>query len=228
MVRKTQTAKQPDKKPAKGKTGRKGEETKKRKAAGREIAPEKKIRRQLTTAEWRRIRIEYVKGKVTYRELGEKWGISAGTIRKRASNEGWGKKKRKLDTEVEQKVLERVCDARAREFELIARVNDELGAVLDNMLDFVRQQPPRKYEDLRGVESLSKAIAQVVETKRNLYNVPTETDKAKIEALREKNKLEREKWQSEVAEKAASKAQAAGTVFRVIVDGDDEEGPIDE
>ena len=183
----------------------------------------RKPRANLTTADWRKIRIEYVKGKTTYAKLAEKYGVTAGAIRKRASNEGWRKKKRNLDTKVEQKVLERVCDARAKEFELIARVNDRMGDVLDNLITFVQSQPPNKYDDLRGVESLTKAIAQVVQTKRDLYNVPTEIDRAKIEALRDKQKLEREKFAEEQAEKAASKQAAENTMIRVVIDGAEEE-----
>lgn len=183
---------------------------------------------QLTTAEWRKIRLEYVRGKTTYQKLAEKYGISASNIRKRAANEGWRKKKRNLDTKVEQKTLERLCDARAKEFELIAQVNDRMGEVLDNLITFVKSQPPNRYDDLRGVESLTKAIAQVVQTKRDLYNVPTEIDRAKIEALREKQKLEREKFAEEQAEKAASKQAAASTVFHVVIEGAEEEIALDE
>ena len=180
-------------------------------------------REPLTTAEWRKIRIEYVKGKTTYQKLADKYGVSASNIRKRASKEAWGKKKRNLDTKVEQKVLERVCDARAKEFELIAQVNDQMDTVLANLLKFVSDQPPKRYDDLRGVESLTKAIAQVVQTKRDLYNVPTEIDRAKIETLRDKQKLEREKFAAEEAEKAASKQAAEGTMFRIVIEGAEEE-----
>ena len=190
---------------------------------------------KLSAAQWRKMRIEYVKGNTTYQQLADKYNISASYIRKRASKEGWRKKRNDLDTKVEQKVLARVCDARAREFELIAQVNDRMDAVLDNLLQFISDQPPKKYDDLRGVESLTKAIAQVVETKRDLYNVPTEVDKAKIAALRDKQKLDREryklekqKFQQEQAEKAAAKQLAENTLIRVVIEGDEDGGPVDE
>ena len=189
----------------------------------------------LSAAQWRKMRIEYVKGNTTYKKLAEKYGVSQSTIRKRASNEGWREKRNKLDTKVEQKVLERVCDARAEEFMLIAHVNDQMDLVLDNLLAFVEAQPPKKYDDLRGVESLSKAIAQVVETKRNLYNVPTEVDKERIKALREKAKLDRarfklekKKYDDEQAERAAAKAMVENSIIRVIVEGDEDGEPMDE
>lgn len=216
-------------KPAKPETGKEKKKTAAPKAAKKQTPAKVKRKEPLTTAEWRRIRLEYIKGKTTYAKLAEKYGISASNIRKRASNEGWRKKKRTLDTKVEQKVLERVCDARAKEFELIAQVNDRMGEVLDNLITFVKSQPPNKYDDLRGVESLTKAIAQVVQTKRDLYNVPTEIDRAKIEALRDKAKLDREKFAEELAEKAAAKTAAEGTMIRVTIEGaDGEELVLDE
>ena len=183
---------------------------------------------KISAAQWRKMRIEYVKGKTTYKKLAEKYGISESYIRKRASKEGWRKKRNELDTKVEQKVLERVCDARAKEFELIARVNDQMDTVLANLLQFVSDQPPKKYDDLRGVESLTKAIGQVVAVKRDLYNMPTEAEKAKIESLREKAKLDRERWQDEQAEKAASKTAAESTVFKIVIEGNEEGAPLDE
>ena len=229
MARKPAEAKA--QKPTGKKTEKQSKPTKpepKKPATVKKAPAHKKRKQPLTTAEWRKIRIEYVKGKTTYQKLAEKYGISASNIRKRAANEGWRKKKRNLDTKVEQKVRERVCDARAREFELIAQVNDRMGQVLDNLINFVNSQPPNKYDDLRGVESLTKAIAQVVQTKRDLYNVPTEIDRAKIEALRDKAKLEREKFAEEQAEKAASKAAAENTMIRITIEGEEEEVSLDE
>lgn len=225
MARKpAETKKQTGRKPAAVRPA-KGKKTKKE---TQKPAEEQKARRQLTTADWRKIRIEYVKGKTTYEKLAKKYGAAASTIRHRASKEGWRKRKNKLDTKVEQKVLERVCDARAEEFLRIAQVNDRMDEVLGNLLDFVQQQPPKKYDDLRGVESLTKAIATVVQTKRDLYNMPTEIDRAKIEALRDKQKLEREKFAEEQAEKAASKAAAENTMIRVVIEGGDEGVALDE
>ena len=100
--------------------------------------------------------------------------------------------------------------------------------VLDNLVSFISQQPPSRYDDLRGVESLTKAINQVVAVKRDLYNMPSEADKAKIEALREKAKLDREKWKDEQAEKAASKTAAESTTIRIVIEGDEDGEPLNE
>ena len=149
------------------------------------------MKSRLTTADWRKIKVEYLKGKTTYKKLGEKYGVSESVVRKRASKEGWREQRNNFDTKVEQKVLERACDARAKEFETLAQVAEQVDAILVNVTNFIAQQPKATYEDLRGVESLTKAVAQAVDIRRNLYNIPNEVDKANIAAKNEANKLNR-------------------------------------
>jgi len=186
--------------------------------------PEKKPRRKpLTTAEWRKIRMEYVKGKTTFAKLAEKYHLTAGHIRKRASLEGWSKKKRDLDTKTEQKTIERVSDARARELERLVMISERVDDFLDETVKAFGQIKPRKYDELRGVESLTKAIQIAVQTKRDLYNLPNEADRAKIESLREKSRLDRERYEAEKAEKARMAAEAQNTMIRVVIEGGDGE-----
>ena len=68
----------------------------------------------------------------------------------------------------------------------------------------------------------------ISDTFLSLYNVPTEIDRAKIEALRDKTKLEREKFAEEQAEKAASKAAAENTMIRITIEGTEEDVALDE
>lgn len=193
---------------------------------------------RLTTADWRKIKVEYLKGKTTYKKLGEKYGVSESVVRKRASKEGWREQRNNFDTKVEQKVLERACDARAKEFETLAQVAEQVDAILVNVTNFIAQQPKATYEDLRGVESLTKAVAQAVDIRRNLYNIPNEVDKANIAAKNEANKLnrarlnlERKKYRDEMAEKAKLKQAAEGTMIKVVIenrDGSAGEAVLDE
>jgi hypothetical protein len=219
------TSRKPSAKPSGKQTEKPAEEKKPaaaRKPAKKAPEPVTRERRELTSAQWRKIRLEYVKGNTTYRELSEKYHVSIDTIGKHASKEGWRRRRKKLDEKVEEKTLLRVCDARAREFEKLAEINDNMSVALDSLVNFLVKNPEFMLKDLKGVEGISKAIAQIVQTKRDLYNLPNETEKAKIEGIREKIRLEREKFQEEQAEKAASKQAAEDTVFRIVVEGETE------
>lgn len=206
---------------------KRGRPTKAEKAAEEKRIQEARKHRELTTAEWRKIRMEYVRGKTTFAKLAEKYSLSAGYIRKKASLERWSEKKRKLDAKTEQKTIERVADARARELAKLMEIQDELDDVLDLTVKAFSELKPRKYDDARGLESLTKAINTAVQTKRDLYNLPNETDKAKIESLREKARLDRQRYEDEKAEKARMAAEAENTMIRVIVQGESG-APLDE
>jgi len=210
--------------PARKKRGR---PTKAEKAAEEQRIREAQKRRQLTTAEWRKIRTEYMKGKTTYAKLSEKYSISASVIRKRASSERWTDRKHKLDAKVEQKTVERVSDARARELARIAEIQEEVDDLLDATVKAIGTIKPEKFDDLRGLESLAKAVNMALMTKRDLYNLPNESERAKIESLREKARLDRQKYEDERAEKARLAAEAANTVIRIVYDGG-EGGALDE
>lgn len=183
-------------------------------------AKKRKTPKQLTPAEWRKIRIEYVKGKTTFAKLAEKYNVSSSNIRKRASLEHWTKKRSNLDAKVEQKTIERVAEARARELEKLAAISDRVDDILDAVVDAVGKLTVRKHDDMRGLESLTKAVQISLQTKRDLYSLPNETDRAKIESLREKAKLDRQRYEDEKAEKAKMAQAAANTMIRVVIEGE--------
>lgn len=219
-------AKKPEQKAA-APPRKRGRPTKAEKAAEEQRIKKARETRELTTAEWRKIRMEYVRGKTTFAKLAEKYSLNAGYIRRRASKERWTEKKRNLDAKTEQKTIERVADARARELSKLMEIQDELDEVLDLTVKAFSELKPKKYDDARGLESLTKAINTAVQTKRDLYNLPNETEKAKIESLREKARLDRQKYEDEKAEKAKLAAEAQNTMIRVIVQGESE-APLDE
>ena len=224
--KKKRTTKPPERpvtEPARKKRGR---PTKAEKAEQERKIREAQMHRQLTTAEWRKIRTEYIKGKTTYKKLSEKYSISASVIRKRASSERWTQRKNQLDTKVEQKTVERVAEARARELEKLAAIQEKVDDFLDAAVEAIGQVPLKKYDEMRGIESLTKAIQIAVQTKRDLYNIPNEADRAKIESLREKAKLDRQRYEDEKAEKAKMAQAAENTMIRVVIEG--EGGALDE
>ena len=129
---------------------------------------------------------------------------------------------------MEQKTIERVADARARELEKLAAISDRVDDILDAVVEAVGRLTVRKHDDMRGLESLTKAVQISLQTKRDLYNLPNETERAKIESLREKAKLDRQRYEDEKAEKAKMAKAAENTMIRVVIEGDNGGGALDE
>ena len=221
--RTTKPTERPVTEPARKKRGR---PSKAEKAAEEERIREAQKRRKLTTAQWRKIRNEYVNGKTTYAKLAEKYSLDPGYLRHRASSERWKEQKHKTDTKAAQKTVERVAEARARELEKLAAIQEKVDDFLDAAVAAIGQVPLKKYDEMRGIESLTKAIQIAVQTKRDLYNIPNEADRAKIESLREKARLDRQRYEDEKAEKAKIAQAAADTMIRVVIEG--EGGALDE
>ena len=105
-------------------------------------------------------------------------------------------------------------------------------AGLDSMLHFHVHEPEvvAKHLDafsgkVRGLLETARAHFREVDfcifSDHGMTPLTGETDiKAKIEALREKSKLEREKWKDEKAQREAGLKEAQNTVFKVVIEGD--------
>ena len=167
---------------------------------------------------WSKIRAEWLKGGTSYKKLGEKYGINAGTIRNRASNEGWGKAKLQIADKVMTETRDRVARARVNHLEKLMAANEALLDGLAQMAAEIQADPAKNLFDktgsLRNAESFAKAVAQAVATQRDLYRLPNMDQK-----------LAQSKWKAEQKEKKAQAKEISGTVVRILTE---EEVALDE
>lgn len=121
---------------------------------------------------WGKIKAAYLKGGVTYKELGEKYHVAEKTIRNRASKEGWKKDRDEIKTRTGQKLIERVSDARTREIESIFRATDKMGDVLDRLLDELTQmEGGRMIKSTKEMANVARAIGSITRAKRDLFTL---------------------------------------------------------
>lgn len=66
-------------------------------------------------ADWAAIRIAYVHGTDTMRELAEKRGVGASALMRRAAKEGWDAERKQKSAEVSKAAAETLTDSRASE-----------------------------------------------------------------------------------------------------------------
>jgi len=64
---------------------------------------------------WPEIRIDYIRGSETLRELAEKYGVSISTLKKRSMRERWSVLRNQYRTKVELETLERATSQDAEE-----------------------------------------------------------------------------------------------------------------
>ncbi len=186
--------------------------------------------------QWWRIRDAYLTKGMTYKELAEKYKLSERTIRNRASKEGWGKEKDKIETEARQEAHARAVRGRAEQLEKLIEANDLIIDSLLQMAGLVKDKPKfylmDEHQTLRNAESMTKAIQTAAMTQRDLHKLPTldQDMRKKEEAQRkreakEKLTIEREKWE---AEKLAKAGGRDGNPQLIWVVHEPEEGEGDE
>ena len=163
---------------------------------------------------WNKIKAEWLKGGKTYKQLAEKYQIKEGTIKNRASKEGWQKEKLLIADKVSTELRERVARTRVNHLERLIEANEALLAGLVKLAHQIEADPSMlmdKSGSMRSTESYAKAIQIATETQRDLYRLPNIDQK-----------LAAKKFSAEMKEKKAAAKEMSGTVVRIITDGGEE------
>lgn len=166
---------------------------------------------------WTKIRAEWLKGGTTYKKLAEKYKVSEGTIKNRASKEGWQKQKLLIADKVSTELRDRVARTRVNHLEKLIAANEALLDGLIKMAELIQKNPFQMLTDatgtLRNAESFAKAIETATKTQRDLYRLPNIDQK-----------FAAKKWNAEQKQKKAEAKELSGTVLRIVTD---EEEPLD-
>lgn len=146
---------------------------------------------------WTKIRAEWLKGGTTYKQLAEKYGLSAKTVSNRAYKEGWGKQKGKIREKVEEETRGRIVRARVNHLEKLIEANDKLIEGLAQLAEMIRADPKvlllDKAGTIRNAESFAKAMETATKTQRDLYRLPNIDQKFAAKKWKEQLKLEKDK-----------------------------------
>lgn len=183
---------------------------------------------------WEAIRAEYFAGDTTYAALAKKYQISASTLSKKATKEGWKNGRQKTREKVAKKLTTRA--ARAREEKALKGINltkyiadiwtDNLKALNDLIKttpEYMLSNPSFAAGIPRGLRETYELIMEM--NGRGYMNRKLANEEKKLRLEREKFELEKEKWAAQRA--AMEKGLESGTqeVWRIEVD--DEEIEID-
>lgn len=168
-----------------------------------------------SSLDWKAIKTEYITTSISQRELAKKRGVSMSTLRRNAQKQGWYEAKKKYQSRVVQKAVQKI---ETKESNLLARelsVADKITGVLEKTFKDVNQfqrhivQTKEKKSDSETVweakelvfnkidmQALKQAAdtLQVIEkVKRSILHILTETERVQLEMAREKLELEKQK-----------------------------------
>lgn len=170
--------------------------------------------------DWDKMRTEYIKGGVTYRQLAKKYGVSKNTIGNRAKQEGWTKLRDDAVDESRKQVAKSIGRQQGKDLAQMVRATESFAAILEGLLAAVADNPEGLLTDLRGVESIAGALRKTTDNLRELYGIPTEAQKL----TRERLQIERERWAAEKAAAAQEQSEGRVTVKWIMPEEEREEG----
>jgi hypothetical protein len=160
--------------------------------------------------DWEALKTEYITTNTSYRKLAAKYGISSVTLSNHGTAEKWVEAKRQFKNKVMAKAI---GNAQAREVKKLSRLRsaaDQMAGVIDNVFKDTQQfnrhivqtrdgdqwdAAERVYEkaDAKAIKDLASAIKDLTAAMRNLYDLPTITEKAGMEMAKERLEFDKQK-----------------------------------
>ena len=149
------------------------------------------------------IKSEYVSG-ATYKQLGEKYGVSWQEIGNHAREENWKALRKKINKatqkKIERAVVNAVSSERAAQVVVLDKAASEFAELLQEVVHKIKMA--ERPQNCRDIESLAKALEATQRVLMNAYGLMTPTDQARIRIEEEKLKIMKDQ-----AELAAQKDQ---------------------
>lgn len=132
--------------------------------------------------DWSKIKKEYLKGKISYRELAEKYNVPFGTLRKVAAKEKWKDLRDKTRAKTDMKTIEIISDGEADRAKRLMSVTDKL---LDRIEGLVEEFTAGEVLlDKTTLKQLTGALKDIKDIQGIKSPADAEEQKARIAKLR--------------------------------------------
>lgn len=141
--------------------------------------------------DWKKIKTEYIKGGISYRELAEKHGVSFGTLRNVAAREKWRELRDKTQIKLDTKLTEAVSDKQTERLCRLQQVTDDLLAQIELIVKTVSlegllldkqslRQITGALKDIKDIQSL-KTPLDIEEQKARIANLRKQIEKDDVD-----------------------------------------------
>jgi len=144
---------------------------------------------------WKLIKQDYISTDVSLMDLSRKYGVPKGTIGKRASEEKWRQKRERRVEKTETKLIEMTSGKNANALYATVMAADALSAKLHALVD--RISDASLVTDLRGVESIAKALRYLQQVQMVGYGLLEPGPAQRIQLERDRIALEQERIKRE-------------------------------
>lgn len=130
-------------------------------------------------ADWKKIKAEYLRGGVSYRELAKKYGVSFSTLRKVASKEKWTDLRNKVEAKKDTKIVESIASREAKKDDMFQTISDKLLMMISNGID-----DGSIVVTSRGLRDITGALKDIREIKGIKNDLDLQEQIARIDRLK--------------------------------------------
>ena len=190
------------------------------------------------SADWNKIKTEYITTDTSYRKLAQKYGVNATTIAKKASKEGWLSQRQHQASKTLSKAL--AADSR-RKADRLTRIQDATDRLLDKLeqaiteldIQLAKETHREKVIEYKNTERADKPTKEIIHETEKLIEVKSIIDRqglkqiaAALKDIKEvqmlKSELDRQEQEARIANlrKQAEKEEQNHDVTITIAGGD--------
>lgn len=129
--------------------------------------------------DWKAMKLEYITGGLSYRNLAKKYGIPYQAIAKHGKDDGWGAAKTKYNDELMTKTIEKIGDDASERLRKLLEAADKIVFKSIKMLD-------QEDLDAKDLRSISGALKDAKDIQMIRSDMDRREQEARINALNAK------------------------------------------
>lgn len=137
------------------------------------------------SADWNKIKTEYITTDISYRGLAQKYGVHKDTIGKRAKDEDWAGLRRQHTDKTQTEILNAIGRQQVHRAARLQTAADKLLGKVENLLD--------DDEGLQGDTQSMRDISRILKDIKEIHMIKSELDRREQEARIGKLRKEAEK-----------------------------------
>ena len=136
----------------------------------------------IATIDYSKLKREYLRGNISYRELAKKYGVPFGTLRKVAAKEQWTQLRTQARTKADTKIIDAISEKEAQKAVDIIDVADKLLGKISEIMDEI-------VLDTQSMKQLTSALKDL----KDIKGIKSEADMREQEARIAKLRADAEK-----------------------------------
>jgi uncharacterized protein YjcR len=130
----------------------------------------------IANIDYSKLKKEYLRGNISYRELAKKYGVPFGTLRKVAAKEQWTQLRTQVRAKADTKIIDAISDKEAERAVDIVDVADKLLGKISELMDAVPL-------DTQSMKHLTSALKDLKDIKGYKSELDLKEQMARIKKL---------------------------------------------